>query len=366
MFEIFNGLRDCKILFLFLCLCAGPSVLAQQLEVEPEQEQQEQGLGQEDSLKFTRRFPGKFNLRLILQDRPMYLQLREGGNNLEYRPNTRPMIGFGANILDIGASFSFQLPGGGTKRQEEFGTTISRDYQLNLFIKHFLTKLHYQHYQGFYLNNTAAWQDRVAFENRPLQQDLVLRKALISALYIINPDKLTLRVYNNAQKQVRGGGSFTVMTAVNYFSIKNNDLLIPRDFRSYYRADARLREGRFGGFSFMPGYSHSFVVENFYMNLTVAAGPELQYRQYQSKVAMDAGLRLQGNISLMGAVGYDNNVYFAGIHFADQRNRYRGGALQIMHNTGLLRLSIGRRFPDNRWIKSIRKWDFYQTIMDFL
>lgn len=338
--------------------------MAQQLEVGPQEEKPE--AGQQDSLTYVRRYPGKFNLRLILQDRPMYLQLRDGENNLEYRPNAGPMIGLGANILDLGGSFSFQLPGTYAKGQDEFGTTISRDYQLNLFIRHFLTKLHYQDYRGFYLNNASDWEDRVLLEERPLEQGLAMRKALISALYIINPEKLTLRVYNNAQKQVRGAGSFTLMTAFNYFGIRNDGLLIPQDFRRYFTSDAWLREGRFLGFAFMPGYSHSFVIENFYMNLTVAAGPELQYRQYESELTSEAGLRFQGNISLMGAVGYDNNVYFAGIHFADQRNRYRGGGLQVMHNTSLLRLSVGRRFPDNRWIKSIRQWDFYQKIMSFL
>lgn len=321
---------------------------------------------QEDTLHYVRSYPGKFNLRLILQERPMFLQLRNGESSLEYRPNTRSMIGFGANILRVGLSFTFQMPDRFARDEAEFGDTDFKDYQIGFFVNNFLMNLRYQDYSGFYLDNTADWEDRYFFAERPLHKDLAMRKIKISSIYIVNPDRLTLRIYNNSQRQVRGAGSFTVMSVLNHFRIKSDSLVIQPEFKAHYSKSAWLRQGHFTGFGLLPGYSHNFIVENFYLNLTVAAGPELQYRHYNSASGSDAGIYIQGKINIMGAVGYDNDVFFAGLHFVDQRSRYNAGGLQILHDTGFMRLSIGHRFQETGWMKKIREWRPYKWVMNLI
>lgn len=326
----------------------------------------EQPEGGEDSIAYVRDFPGKYNLRLILRERPMYLQLHNEAGRVEYRPNIRPSIGFGFNILDVGLSFSVKMPPGIGNGRNRLGNTRLRDYQLGVFVKHFLLEAFYQDVTGFYMTNPVEWEDKFRFDGRPpLREDLSIRRAAFSSIYIFDLDKLTLRVYNNARRQLRGAGSFLMMAALDHFQVRSGHLVLPTNLEEYYAEDARLAGGQFTGLSFMPGYSHNFIVENFYMNLTIAAGPDLQYREYQTANASHSNWQLQGKINIRGAVGYDNDVFFVGVHFVDQRNRYKAGGMDIVHNTGVMRLSVGHRFTETRWMKSVRNWELYQSAMNF-
>lgn len=351
-----------RLLFVFclgLLFFSVPSIVAAQEIVPVKKEQQ-------DSLAFVQEFPGKFNLRLILRERPMFLQLHNGDNRVEYRPNTRPSIGLGFNILRVGLSFSVKMPPADFNVRTSRGNTDFRDYQLSVFVKHFLIDMIYQDFSGFYMSNTSEWDDRFQFSDLPYRDDITIRRATVNSIYLFNVDQLTLRIYNNSLKQLRGAGSFLIMSSLNHFRIGSNHMLLPQDLMQYYSDDAYLSDGQFTGLSMMPGYSHNFIVENFYMNLTVAAGPDFQYREYQINGGSHANWQLQGKINIRGAVGYDNDKFFAGIHFVDQRNRYKTGGLDIVHNTGVMRLSVGHRFAETGWMKSIRNWGFYRTVMKYL
>lgn len=332
--------------------------LAQEVTLEQE------GVRQ-DTISYVRDFPGKFNLRLILQERPMYLQLHNDENRIEYRPNIRPSIGFGFNILDVGFSFSVKVPPAFARTSSFPEQTDYRDYQLGVFVKHFLLEGVYQDVTGFYMSNISDWEDRFPFNGTPpLREDLSIRRAAVNSIYIFDLDRLTLRVYSNARKQLRGAGSFLVMSSINHFNIDSDQIILPSGLAEHYSEDARLAGGNFTGLSFMPGYSHNFIVENFYLNLTVAAGPDLQYREYRTPSGSHANWQLQGKINIRGAVGYDDDDFFVGVHFVDQRNRYKAGGLDVVHNTGVIRLAVGHRFKETRWMKSIRNWQLYQTVMN--
>lgn len=324
-------------------------------------EEREEG---QDTIDYVQRFPGKFNLRLILRERPMYLQLHNDEKRIEYRPNTSPSIGLGFNILRVGLSFSVRMPPGIFNTRDRLGDTDFSDYQLSLFVKHFLVDMIYQDFSGFYMSNTAEWEDELQFNDFPLREDMSIRRAALSGIYLFDLERLTLRVYNNSRKQLRGAGSFLVMSSLEHFRIDSDHGLVPQGFQKYYAEDARLAQGQFTGLSFMPGYSHNFIVGNFYLNLTVAAGPDIQFREYHTPSSSHANWQLQGKINIRGAVGYDNDDFFAGVHFVDQRNRYKAGGLDVVHNTGVMRLAVGHRFTETRWMKSIRNWQLYQTVMN--
>lgn len=289
----------------------------------------------------------------------------ETKGSLIYQPNSRPLIGVGGNIVDIGFGFVLKLPIIFGRDIDIYGDTDFFDFQFNFYRNKFSMDFHYQNYQGLYLANTRNLPD-VVFSENPKNPGLSLEGASLNGVYIFNSEKFSYpAIFNNTERQLKSAGSFLMLASLKHLSLVNDSLIIPKAYETHFSpsSSGQLEQAKFTGLSFMPAYSYTLTVKNFYLNLTYAIGPDLQYREIRTAETSRDFWALERKSNLRAGLGYDNDRFFAGIIYNSRQNRYGTGNLGFTHNTGFIRLSVGGRLQETRWMEKVRKNPLYQRVM---
>ncbi len=290
-----------------------------------------------------------FNVNTFLVTKGLGFNMRPRSSDLpalDYAPNGSGFFGFGAFIFDLGISVAFKFPSSFQRSTAIYGKTDFFDFQGNVYGKQWNFDLAYQKYQGFYLGNpfvlAPVWRPTDAL---PVRRDLEISNALANVIYVFNPNKFSLRSsYNLSERQRISAGSFIFMTSINRFAIKSDSTLVPYQIRDRYPQGTNLQNGRFTSLSFMPGYSHNFVVKKFFFNVTIAAGAGLQNQKYTIDGRADRRVTIEPKYNIRGAAGYDNERFFTGSYFIYQQSRISVENLHLDANSGNFRVYVGYRF----------------------
>ena len=317
---------------------------------------------------YVREFPGKFHLRTFIQYRPTALVVKDEDTRtrLRYSPNTTPSIGLGLNIIDLGLAFAVKLPSSFALNKAEYGGSRFHNMQLTYYRSRFAVDFHYFFNEGFYLNGTKNLPE-IPLSKPLLRPNLALEGANLIGIYIFQPEQFSYRSYfNQANKQVKSGGSFIAMTSLDYFSLNSDSVLVPIAYSENFVSSGRLEKGNFTSLALMPGYSHTFVMGNFYLNFSFALGPDFQYKRYRMEDQKKDHFKLEGKFNLRGGFGYDNDKLFISLLYLNRGNNYSAGGLNLTHNSDLIRFTVGHRFPETKWMKGIRESNLYQSIRDLL
>lgn len=297
----------------------------------------------------------------------MVLRLRneETDAQVNYMHNFGPTIGIGAMIVGVNLLASYKIPGSFFRDPEKYGEPDIKSFHLNLNAKRLVAGIDYQYLEGFYLSNTSNLPSS-STSGPGLMPSLSVERANFNATWIFRPDKLSYRsVITHADQQLKSAGSFIFNFDINYLKLSGDDFLVPEPLRNDFQSPARLRKANFKGVAIMPGYSHTFVHKGFYLNLGLAAGPQLWYSDYLTLEGEGNQWKLRGKADLRGGLGYDGGKFFSGVYFILSRNNYNAGGLDIINDSSLIRLSAGHRFQDTGWMKDIRNWSFYRRVTEF-
>lgn len=303
----------------------------------------------------------------MVQYRPMALRFRDPQTrgSLYYQPNSRPLIGVGGNIVDIGFGFVVKIPIIFARDLDIYGETDFFDLQLNFYRNKFALDFHYQNYQGLYLANTRRLPE-VIFSEKPKRPGLSLEGASLNGVYVFNSDRFSYpAIFNNSERQLKSAGSFLAQVSLKHLALISDSLIIPEAYQSHFSSSSRhLEQGKFNGIAVMPGYSYTFVAKEFYLNLTYVIGPDLQYREIRITNNMNRFWKLESKSNLRVGLGYDNDRFFAGIIYINRWNNYGTGDLDFMHNNGFIRFSVGGRLQETRWMEKVRDHRLYQSVMN--
>lgn len=314
---------------------------------------------------YVREFDNSFHLRVFLQHRPTALVVKDQENRaqLRFTPNATPSLGVGGNILDIGFALVVKLPSSFAFNKIEFDESRYHDFQLNYYRNRFALDFHYYFYEGFFLGGTKNLPE-LSLSNTILRPHLDTEGANLLGIYIFRPEKFSYRSYfNQANKQVKSGGSFIAMTSLDYFILNSSDsMLVPSVYKKSFHSPGSLEKGNFSSLAIMPGYSHTFVKGNFYLNFSFAFGPDFQYKVYNTESEKKNQWKLEGKFNLRGGFGYDNDKLFIALLYLNRGNNYGAGGLNLSHNSDLLRFTVGHRFPETQWMKRFRNSRLYQSI----
>ena len=338
------------ILFFLLLIFSGSAVNAQQ---------------DTSGVNYIREFNEVFHFKLIGQFRPMAIRIRdeESRKSLMYRPNSRPSVGVGGQILDIGFSFIFRIPESIWQDPKIYGDTRFHDFQFNFFQPAFAIDFQYQFYEGFYVSTV----DLPNFNyNEYLQKpDLQIEGYGLNGVYIFNEDRFSYAAaFNNASKQLHSVGSFILVSSIKHTRLRTNGTLVPEKLQNNYNSLPGFRRGEFTGFAIMPGYAQTFVVKDFYLNIGFAAGPDLQYKDYTTAEATKYDWTVEGKIDYRAGLGYDNGKFFTGLIYVGRRNLYSIEDTDIVYDSGFVRLSVGHRFQETSWMQDVRNWKLYKKVMN--
>lgn len=321
---------------------------------------------QTDSAVYYFSFPEQFHLKAVGQFQPVSMRFGEDGTDrqLRYRPNSLPQVGIGANIADIHLVATFPLPNSLARDEDTYGETRSNDLRLDINGKSLVLSFSYLYRQGFYLSDTRDLPD-LPGNTTPLLPNLSAESFSMNAAYVFNSDRFSYRlVVTQHDKQRKSAGSFLLLSSIKYFRLSGDGSFVPDGFKPHFSSPTRLDDGEFSSFSLMPGYSHTFVLEDFYLNLGLALGPDLQYKEYRIDANSPAenDWQLEPKVNLRGGLGYDNGQFFSGVYFLSRQSRYSAGGLNLVHDPGFVRLSVGHRFPEPGWMQGIREMKAYRWV----
>jgi hypothetical protein len=318
-----------------------------------------------DSTEYYRTYEDKFNIQLLFKTRPTHLQLANDDNRILFRPNSRPQIGIGGSVVNIGFALYVRMPKSIGREPSTFGETDYTDFQFNYYRSHFALTLHYLKYSGFYVNNAADFDTPPSVPLYPLSEDVALEGGSFVGLYLLDAERLSFRApYNNFDRQMVEAGSFLAMTEISHYVLGSDSLVVPEGFLDFFDNSSDLQGGSFTSLSLMPGYTRTFVADEFYLNITLAAGPDIQYNSFNTFGESDKNWHVAAKVNGQAAIGYDNDKLFGSITLVASRRRFGTEQLIVGNDTGNIVFTIGHRFQEFNWMNRLRKSELYERVMN--
>ena len=267
-----------------------------------------------------------------------------------FKANHSVSAGFNVNLFDVNLGIVFGIPLEAGSEQV-YGKSEVRDLQLTAIGKQWFADVYWQKYSGFYVQ----YPELVVPAGQPFPQrpDLATRNFGMSFTYIFNHEEFSLRApYLFSERQKVGKGSFLFSYVLSSFDLQADSALIPAVRWPEWGDGAAVNELRFTSLGIAPGYSHTFVVKKFFLNLTLAFGPAHYWMRYKEQLS-----RARNDIRIdfysLGRVGlgYDGDRFFGGLSFTTQSRNVTYGRTTFQNTIGTIRIVAGFRFKEEGLLK---------------
>lgn len=267
-----------------------------------------------------------------------------------FKANHSVSAGVNVNLFDVNLGIVFDMPLN-VESEQIYGKSDVQDLQLSAIGKQWFADVYFQRYKGFYLQNPEP--DVLAGQPFLQRPDLTTRNSGMSVTYIFNHEKFSLRApYLFSERQKDARGSFLISYVLSSFSLKADSAMIPSTSRADWGDGAAVNELRLTSLGFAPGYSHTFVVKNFFLNLTLALGPAHYWVRY-NELASQAENDIKIDFYSLGriGVGYNGERFFSGLSFTTQSRNVTYESTTFQNAIGTVRLVAGFRFKEQGFLK---------------
>lgn len=267
-----------------------------------------------------------------------------------FKANHSVSAGFNINLFDVNLGIVFGVPLE-VESERIYGESDVQDLQLTAIGKQWFADVYFQRYNGFYVQ----YPELTVPQGQPFPQrpDLTTRNSGMSFTYIANHDEFSLRApYLFSERQKVGKGSFLVSYVLSSFTMQADSALIPSPRWLDWGDGASVNQLRFTSLGFAPGYSHTFVVNNFFLNLTLALGPAhywVRYKELVSQAQNDIRIDFY-SLGRVG-VGYNGERFFSGLSFTTQSRNVTYEQTTFQNAIGTVRLVAGFRFKEAGYLK---------------
>lgn len=267
-----------------------------------------------------------------------------------FKSNHTYSLGFNVNLFDVNLGIVFAIPVD-TKSEELFGTSDVSDLQLTAISRRWFADVYFQKYNGFYTQSP----DVVIPTGQPYPQrpDLVTRNLGMSFAYIFNHEKFSLRApYLFSERQRVSKGSFLLSYVLSSFTMAADSALIPSSRWAEWGDGASVNEVRFTSLGLAPGYSHTFVLEKFFLNMTLALGPAHYWVLYKEKDrSAQNDIRIDFYSLGRVGIGYNGERFFSGISVTAQSRSLTYERTTFQNSISTVRLVAGFRFLEQGFLK---------------
>jgi len=307
------------------------------------------GAQRNDSIrdKYVERFPDYFFVWPVLKQRSTSFEIQQNknrGNQLAYKPNNSYGLGFGMYLFEVGAEITFSIPVG-EQKNEFFGKTKATDIQANLLGKHWGADVFYQRYTGFYVadaNKSVA--PNLPYPQRP---DMSTDNIGVNGIYIFNKNKFSLRsAYNFAERQRKSAGSFLMTGTINSFQMKADSALYGKSYESLYGKNTAVSEFETFTIGISPGYTHTLVAKNLFINGSLSLGPAFRNTDYVVNDIRYSSAGVDAFVDFRGAVGYNGERFFSGLSFVAQSRTVRIDETRFISVSSTVKFLVGYRFRE--------------------
>ena len=267
-----------------------------------------------------------------------------------FKANHTYSLGFNVNLFDVNLGIVFAVPLN-TKSEQLFGSSDVSDLQLIAISRRWFADVYFQRYNGFYVQSP----DVVIPNGQPFPQrpDLVTQNLGMSFAYIFNHQKFSLRApYIFSERQKVSKGSFFLSYVLSSFTMAADSALIPASKWIEWGDGASVNEVRFTSLGLAPGYSHTFVVKKFFLNMTLALGPAHYWVRY-SAATNPAQNDIRIDFYSLGRVGmgYNGERFYSGISVTAQSRSLTYERTTFQNSISTVRLVAGFRFLEHGFLK---------------
>ncbi|HEY5691739.1 MAG TPA: DUF4421 family protein [Cyclobacteriaceae bacterium] len=267
-----------------------------------------------------------------------------------FKANHTYSLGFNLNLFDVNLGIVFAVPLG-TKSEQLYGSSDVSDLQLTAYSRRWFADAYYQKYNGFYVQSP----DVVIPTGQPFPQrpDLVTRNLGMSFAYIFNHEKFSLRApYLFSERQKVSKGSFLVSYVLSAFNMEADSALIPSSRWNEWGEGASVNELRVTSLGLAPGYSHTFVIKKFFLNMTLALGPAhywVLYKEAASSAQND--IRIDFYSLVRVGIGYNGERVFSGLSVTSQSRSLTYERTTFQNSISTVRFVVGFRFLERGSLK---------------
>ncbi|MDZ4715956.1 MAG: DUF4421 family protein [Cytophagales bacterium] len=319
------------------------------------------GVGQRnDSIRaiYIKSYPDKFFLWPVIKQRSLAFRLEDpspGGKNVEFKPNNAYGLGVGMYLFDLGVELVFAIPVA-ERKEAAYGKTRATDLQLNILSQRWGADAVYQRYKGFYVSNPVT---PVPVNGTfPLRPDIVTENLGVSGVYVVNPNKFSLRSsFTFADRQLKSHGAFLLSGTFNSFQIDADSAILDPTYTALLGLTNTFKSFDYRTYSVAPGYAYNLVIKNFFVSALFALGPAVQEFHYRDLAGVDhAETRINSFVDGRLAVGYSNDRFFAGITAATQLRNVVFDNVRFGSTSSTFRILFGWRFREEGFLKR-SVWD---------
>ena len=264
--------------------------------------------------------------------------------NLQYRNNSRAVIGFGFCYKWFSLRVSLNLPGY-IKPVSQFGETQYLDFGVD-----FNTKKHYydidlHNYKGYALKNAFTWNDTLN-SNKPhaLYDNMSASSFSVNTWRFLNKSiKMSILrgktgLYTKEQK------SIYIKTTFNYHQILNSESIIP--FEKSYITNSKLNSTMIRSYDLglLPGFVYVNRIRNIQFSGMFGFGPVLQIKGYTQNKIEKAFIGIAPRYDFRFLIGYNVPKYFVNIVSEFDNKSIRFNDLNYRQTYYTIKLVAGVRF----------------------
>lgn len=288
------------------------------------------------------------------------IRSKNSSDQVAYRPNVGITVGGGFNYKWLGLNLSFPIPSSG-KNNGKYGTSTGFDLQAYIFMRKFMGNFFLERYIGYYVDasklrfpGSLFIDDQEKVVTRP---DLRMSFASFEINYIQNNTKFSSRApFQHTEKQLKSAGSWLFGGFANINTIRADSAIIPDKIADTYKIKTNFDAITNYNIGASGGYIHTFVIKKvFYATLCGELGfgwlhSELYTRYAAATLDQDEeNKKLKSNslntkVKAVVAIGYNHNVYFAGLSFTNTSFVIGREEVDMTLATGMFRFTLGRRF----------------------
>lgn len=267
-----------------------------------------------------------------------------------FKANHSVSAGFNINLFDVNLGIAFGIPLE-VESEQLYGKSDVQDLQLIAIGRQWFADMYFQKYHGFYVQ----YPELVVPRGQPFPQrpDLTTQNFGMSFTYIFNHEKFSLRApYLFSERQKVGKGSFLFSYVLSSFTLQADSSLIPSSRWLEWGAGAAVNDVRFTSLGFAPGYSYTFVVKKFFLNLTLALGPAhywVRYKELTGQAKNDIRIDFY-SLGRIG-IGYNGDRFFSGLSFTTQSRNVTYEQTTFQNAIATVRIVAGYRFKEKGFLK---------------
>lgn len=336
-------MRQNRCIFLFVCLLTLHEAVHAQTSLRS---------------TYIKDFPDDFFVWPLLKQRTTSFEValqKDRNQRLTYKPNNSFGLGAGIYAFGIGAEFTFAIQPK-QELQYTYGHSSATDLQLNLLSKRWGMDVFTQHYAGFYVTDpNKTIPAGTPFPQRP---DISTWNTGLNGIYVFNKNKYSLRAaYNFSEKQLRSGGSFLLSGTLNTFSLRADSAVYGLNYEAVLGANSAFQKLDYTTLSVAPGYGHTFVYKNLFLNASLSVGPAHHWVYYQSHGVDYNSTTVNTFFDARFAVGYNGDKFFMGVTFVSQARNMKFQLIDFTNSSSTFRFLVGYRFREYGVLKK-NVWDF--------